>query len=66
MVRSFGLEVVTGGISWVAVKNVNWDGQFSFIDSENGWAVARNLDDIALVYSTDGGQNWKIIEPTME
>jgi len=58
-------KTTDGGLSWVVVKTVNWDGQFSFVDSLNGWAVARNLDEIALVKTVDGGQTWQIIEPTI-
>ncbi len=53
-----------GGLNWAPVKTVNWDGQFSFVDSHNGWAVARNLDEIALVKTVNGGQTWQIVEPT--
>ncbi len=55
-----------GGLSWVSVKMVNWDGQFSFVDALNGWAVAQNLDEIALVTTRDGAQTWQIIEPTVQ
>ncbi|MBM3144382.1 MAG: hypothetical protein FJ010_05280 [Chloroflexi bacterium] len=64
---AFGREyyrTTDGGFSWVPVKSVNWDGQFSFIDPINGWAVARNADEIALVNTIDGGATWQIIEPT--
>ena len=66
---AFGREyykTTDGGLSWVVVKAVNWDGQFSFVDPLNGWAVARNLDEIALVKTVDGGQTWHIIEPLIE
>jgi photosystem II stability/assembly factor-like uncharacterized protein len=51
------------GQTWSYVKNVNWEGQFSFIDEAHGWAVARSDDEIALVNTTDGGRTWDIIEP---
>jgi photosystem II stability/assembly factor-like uncharacterized protein len=53
----------TGGATWVKIKDVNWDGQFSFIDASYGWAVARAGDEIALVRTTDGGRHWQILEP---
>jgi hypothetical protein len=42
---------------------VNWDGQFSFVDASNGWAVAQAEEEIALVRTTDGGRIWQMIEP---
>ncbi len=51
------------GATWVLVKSVNWDGQFSFVDALNGWAIAEADDEIALVKTSDGGQTWAIIEP---
>ena len=66
---AFGREyykTTDGGLNWVKVKSVNWDGQFSFVDPMTGWAVARNLDEIALVKTTNGGQTWQIIEPVMK
>lgn len=50
-----------GGLSWVAAKQVNWEGQFSFINPQTGWAVARNEDEIALVATDDGDLNWRIL-----
>ncbi len=52
-----------GGASWAKFKNVSWDGQFSFVDRLNGWAVAREGDEIALVRTRDGGKHWEEIEP---
>jgi len=66
---AFGREyyhTTDGGLSWVSVKRVNWDGQFSFVDAVHGWAVAQNGDQIALVYTQDGGQTWQIIEPAVQ
>ncbi len=66
---AFGREhykTTDGGLSWVQIKTVHWDGQFSFVDTLNGWAVARNADEIALVKTVDGGQTWQVIEPLME
>lgn len=52
-----------GGQTWVYLKTVNWEGQFTFIDEDHGWAVARSGDEIALVSTTDGGRNWGMLEP---
>lgn len=53
------------GESWTKVKAVAWDGQFSFVDPDNGWAVARAGDQIALVRTGDGGRTWHEIQPSM-
>ena len=66
---AFGREIFTtsdGGISWVSVKTVNWDGQFSFINSLHGWAVASNNEEIALVRTADGGLTWQILDPQIK
>jgi len=63
---AFSREVhqsVDQGSSWTLAKLVNWDGQFSFVDSMNGWAIAEAEDAIALVRTIDGGQTWEIIDP---
>lgn len=52
-----------GGETWELIKRVTWEGQFSFVSSEEGWAVARDGGEIALVRTTDGGRTWQIIEP---
>jgi photosystem II stability/assembly factor-like uncharacterized protein len=52
-----------GGRTWRLVKTVAWDGQFSFVDEDLGWAVARSEDDIALVRTRNGGETWLIVEP---
>ncbi len=57
------LSTRDNGQSWALVKTVNWDGQFSFVDELHGWAVARNGEEIALVYTQDGGQTWQLLEP---
>jgi photosystem II stability/assembly factor-like uncharacterized protein len=52
-----------GGATWSFVHAVTWDGQFSFVDDLNGWAVARNADEIALVRTQNGGEKWSILKP---
>lgn len=52
-----------GGQTWDMIKNVNWDGQFSFVSTDLGWAVARSEEEIALVWTSDSGRNWKLLEP---
>lgn len=53
------------GVSWQLQKTVNWDGQFSFADTDAGWAVARNEGETALVKTDDRGKTWDIIEPIL-
>ncbi len=55
-----------GGLSWVKIKTVNWDGQFSFVDEKTGWAVATDGEEIALVFTQDGGHNWQLILPAIK
>ncbi|MGC1376176.1 MAG: hypothetical protein WA821_08140 [Anaerolineales bacterium] len=51
------------GHTWVAVKTVNWDGQFSFIDAQTAWAVATDNGQVALVTTANGGSFWQEIKP---
>jgi photosystem II stability/assembly factor-like uncharacterized protein len=53
------------GQTWSFVKSVNWDGQFSFSDPQDGWAVARSNGNIALVQTADGAATWTILKPTI-
>lgn len=52
-----------GGQSWTKIRAVNWDGQFNFVTEQEGWAVAKAEDAVALVHTTDGGKTWKEIKP---
>jgi photosystem II stability/assembly factor-like uncharacterized protein len=52
-----------GGVTWSLVHAVSWDGQFSFANERNIWAVASNAGEIALVHSTDRGQSWRLVRP---
>jgi photosystem II stability/assembly factor-like uncharacterized protein len=54
-----------GGETWTKVKSVSWEGQFSFVSQQLGWAVARSDTEIALVKTENGGQSWSIIEPVI-
>lgn len=68
MMLALGREIhrsEDGGRSWTLVKTVNWNGNFSFVDLENGWAIAREADKIAVVRTEDGGETWSIIEPEL-
>jgi len=52
-----------GGRTWQLVKTVAWDGDFSFVDSQYGWAIARSGEAIALVRTTNGGITWSEVKP---
>jgi photosystem II stability/assembly factor-like uncharacterized protein len=53
------------GSTWTDVATVNWDAQFSFVDPQVGWAVARANGQIALVRTTNGGHTWNEVNPTV-
>ncbi|KAF0106877.1 MAG: Uncharacterized protein FD146_2235 [Anaerolineaceae bacterium] len=56
-------QTTDGGQNWTLIKQVAWDGQFSFYNMNLGWAVARSDGAIALVKTTNGGAKWEIINP---
>ena len=55
-----------GGQTWEQRKEVFWDGQFSFVSADLGWAVAQEEDELALVRTDDGGETWAIVEPVIQ
>jgi photosystem II stability/assembly factor-like uncharacterized protein len=56
----------TDGQDWDYVSMVNWDGQFSFIDAQTGWAVGKDTTEVALAYTDDGADSWSLIIPTIK
>jgi hypothetical protein len=54
-----------GGETWEQVGRVFWDGAFSFVDRENGWAVAREVGEVALARTEDGGATWEELRPVI-
>jgi len=54
-----------GGESWVEVKTVFWDGQFSFINRDTAWVVAYDWEDdeYALVKTSNGCNSFVEIKP---
>ena len=54
-----------GGRTWNQVKTVNWEGQFSFVDQQQGWAIASSSEGVALVSTVDGGRTWALIKPVI-
>ncbi|MGE5775859.1 MAG: WD40/YVTN/BNR-like repeat-containing protein [Chloroflexota bacterium] len=53
------------GRNWKHVKSVTWDGQFSFVDLQTGWAIARSGSETALVKTSNGGAAWVEIKPVI-
>ena len=51
-----------GGNTWNKLSRVNWSGHFSFITANEGWALATNDAEQALVVTQDGGRSWDILE----
>ncbi len=60
------LRTSDGGKTWTLVKHMKWEGTFSFVNENTGWAVAREAKQIALVHTTDGGKTWKLLKPVVE
>ena len=58
-------RTIDGGANWTLVKTVNWDGQFSFVDDQQGWAVATNEEGTSFVHTTNGAATWQLIEPVI-
>lgn len=56
-------KTINGGADWDKIKTVTWEGQFIFINSTEGWAVARRGEDIALLHTGDGGRTYQQIIP---
>jgi photosystem II stability/assembly factor-like uncharacterized protein len=56
-----------GGMNWDWVKNVNWDGSFSFITENSALGVAYDPDDdeYALVRTSSGCKSFEIIQPVV-
>lgn len=56
-------QTTDGGKNWTLIKQVSWDGQFSFVNMNLGWAAARSENDMAFVRTTTGSAKWEIINP---
>jgi photosystem II stability/assembly factor-like uncharacterized protein len=54
-----------GGQNWSLINQVNWDGQFSFLDLNTGWAAVNNLGLYALVKTTNGGKSISLLKPVV-
>jgi photosystem II stability/assembly factor-like uncharacterized protein len=54
-----------GGNTWTFVNALEWEGQLTFIDDQNGWAIVQ-IDDASLLLRTaDGGRSWDRLEPAI-
>jgi len=53
------------GQTWSFIKTVYWDGQFSFVDLQYGWVVARLSGKVALLKTTDRAAAWTMLNPTI-
>jgi photosystem II stability/assembly factor-like uncharacterized protein len=49
-----------GGLTWVKVKTVEWDGVLNFVNDQIGYALAYNQGVMAVMHTADGGKTWEI------
>lgn len=49
-----------GGLTWVKVKTVEWDGVLNFVNEHSGYALAYNHGIMAVMQTVDGGKTWKM------
>jgi photosystem II stability/assembly factor-like uncharacterized protein len=54
-----------GGRDWAKISTVTWEGQFNFISSTLGFAVAQKGGEYGLVQTTDGGVTWILLAPVV-
>jgi photosystem II stability/assembly factor-like uncharacterized protein len=54
-----------GGATWTTIKTVTWSGSLDFVDEQNGWAIARLEDAVALLKTSNGGITWQEIKPVV-
>ena len=56
-------KTVNGGADWIKYKTVAWDGKFNYINSNEGWVVAKRGDQFALLHTSNSGQTYQEIKP---
>lgn len=57
-------QTFDGAQSFNRIETVDWSGQLSFVSSREGWAVRQDSQGAGvLLHTTDGGQQWDVIEP---
>src|SRR6185503_16225749 len=49
-----------GGMTWVKLKTVEWDGVLNYVNDKIGYALAYNQGIIAVMRTTDGGKTWEM------
>jgi photosystem II stability/assembly factor-like uncharacterized protein len=52
-----------GGGHWSKISTVTWDGQFDFVSSTVGFAIAKKDSSYGLVQTNDGGAFWVLLTP---
>jgi photosystem II stability/assembly factor-like uncharacterized protein len=53
-----------GGQTWKFILQVSWNGQFSFVSMQLGWAhVFNDQGETALVKTVNGGLTWSMLHP---
>jgi photosystem II stability/assembly factor-like uncharacterized protein len=58
-------KTADGGNTWQHVSTVSWDGQYSFVDAQDGWAIATIGTQSSLVQTANGATSWSILKPTI-
>ena len=59
-------ETTDGGQIWKFIQQVTWDGQFSFVSIDLGWAyVVNDQGEIALVKTVNSGKAWMMLHPVV-
>lgn len=60
------LQTTDGGKTWMSLKTVGWDeAQFNFINTQEGWGIAKSGHAISLIHTIDGGQTWEELKPVI-
>jgi photosystem II stability/assembly factor-like uncharacterized protein len=54
-----------GGYNWPQISTVTWDGQFDFVSSTQGFAIAMKEGGYSLVQTNDGGALWSLLSPVV-
>jgi photosystem II stability/assembly factor-like uncharacterized protein len=53
------------GNTWTKISTVTWDGQFGFVSSTLGFAIAKKDSGYGLVQTNDGGAFWALLNPVV-
>jgi len=54
-----------GGVTWITLKTVLWNGQLDFVNKFIGWALINSDEDITFLHTVDGGRTWEEIKPVV-